>query len=286
MQLAMLNEADSRRDLLRRLVGKGGSKPRGTEPQQTSPPTTQQPEAAPEPSVGSSDRRGFMKTVGSVAASATGQGPLMSIAKASMGGDYAPTKYDAMSDEKLMNTPEQLWIPNVEPGRAANIAKKYPDHGRQEAVAKVVKLVTYGFLKAKGIDPNKAHGISKGCEKIVNNANDALKAIGSQWQLNGTDLIKSASQQLVYCEPGEAIKFAEFLEQHGKDYNIAVDKDIRKVAQEVDQQVRGIQSNHDHTVMKRTENRRARNSEDEMGRWADDGGLTYESRLARVFKLR
>lgn len=227
-----------------------------------------------------------MRTVGSAAASATGNGPLLKIAKASMGSSYMPTQYDAMSDEKLMNTPERLWIPNVEPGRAENIAKKNPEHGKQEAVAKIMKLVVYGFLRIRGHSPQQSHAVANGTEKMINNANDSLRAIGSKWQLNGSDLLKSASRNLYYCEPGEALKLADFLEQHGKDYGISVGKDIHKVAKEVDLQVADGRSEADHKNMKRWENRRSITNDDEIGRWENEGGLSYESRLARVFKLR
>ncbi len=93
------------------------------------------------------DRRGFLRTVGSTAAAASGIttniGALLDVGSAVTGGTSG--LFDNLSDEELLQTPEEKWLGQIDPRRAAHIAKKYPAHSMAEAAHKVYKIMAYGI---------------------------------------------------------------------------------------------------------------------------------------------
>jgi hypothetical protein len=294
MKLSLIREAGSRRDLFRKLMGKG-NKP---EPKPENTPEVDGPQL-PDTDM---NRRGFLKTAGTAAASATGHGQLFGTV-AGLADSNAANIYSKMTDAELLDTPEHKWLDQIPANRAAYIARKHPEHGKREALAKLMKIVSYGFLKNQGVDRSTAKAMSKHAEEmvrnaqirsetVIKNAEHALKAIGSKWKIpDGATLMQSAYKDGYFGVPrdpnamGDAEKFAEVLEKRGHEFGIKADPNLRQVAKKLDKNLATKERDYQHSWRKRQENSRSLKQDDEQGRWADDGGRAFESKLDSILGL-
>jgi len=261
MQLSAIHEA-SRRDLFRKLR------------------PASQAGAEPESQVAGSDsditRRELMRRAGGLAATSLARtNPAFNAASKVLGmgrmaGAAAQGLFDDVPDEELLETPEEEWLSKISPARAAAIARKYPEHGTNEAVSKLVKILVYGYAKSRGADPGSAKATANTAER----ASKALMDIGKNWRLKQSDIMAHASKWGITDDPEQAVALTNFLRQNANHYGIKLDvptKPAKKSAQPAAQPTRHsspVEQDHD------------------LHRWADDGGANYfESRLRRALSL-
>lgn len=103
-----------------------------------------------------------------------------------------------MQDDDIANTPEYQLM-DMDPNRVNQFALANPDHGADEASAKLIKIAKYG--------PN------------YQNAQESLRAIGKFWQVNGDDVLKAYDEW--HSEDTETrAKIVQFLETNGQAFNI------------------------------------------------------------------
>lgn len=255
-----LNEA-SRRDLFRRL--KRNSSSSGDATSDTDVPV--------EPSSGTSkvnSRRDFMKKIGGAAMMAGRDlNPMLNLAsQAAQTGKFA-NAFSSLSTEELLETPEHLWLDKISPARAAQIAKEFPEHGKEEAVAKIIKVLTYGIVKHATNDTDTARRMSE----TSKDASKALMEIGKRWRLTGSDLVKHFENQGV---DDEYLKnFSNFIVKNASRYGIKQDISLKKKS---DQKSKPVTTQPDY---------RNDRYDYDTDRWADDGGANFESKLRKALGI-
>lgn len=257
-----LNEA-SRRDLFRRLKRNSSS----------SGDATSDTDVSVEPSSGTSkvnSRRDFMKKIGGAAMMAGRDlNPMLNLAsQAAQTGKFV-NAFSNLSTEELLETPEHLWLDKISPARVAQIAKEFPEHGKEEAVAKIVKILVYGTVKHITNNTHAARRVSE----TSKDASKALMEIGKRWRLTGSDLVKHFENKSAGVGDEFLKDFSDFIVKNASRYGIKQDISLKK---KPDQKSKPVTTQPDY---------RNDRYDYDTDRWADDGGANFESKLRKALGI-
>lgn len=283
MRLSLLHEAESRRGLFKRFFGwKKNNKE-----------VEDMPEKQEEESPFDMDRRGFIRTAGSAAASAaSGISPVIGIAKKM---HDVKSIYDAMSDEKLLKTPEEKWLDEIDPARRRQIARDHPEHGKREAVAKLYEILAYGLTNVVA-GPKAAQRAKRNAER-VKKAVDALGKISKTWNIKQSELMSNIAQyfqgDVKECMT-DIQQVGKFLRKNGEKLGIDMDvgnkldkTETTKFWQEKNAEAKKRREEfyHKQEEQKRLEQeRQEREDAEAISRWEDEGG-SFESKLKKALML-
>lgn len=111
---------------------------------------------------------------------------------------------------KLLMTPEQNWLPHMSPEEAQRIVEAKPDHGANESLAKIQKIINYG--------PD------------YQQAGEMLQLLASIWKVTASQIVKAAEAT------GEDEMVAEWLVEEGPRYGI----DVSDLPQSANQHQEGL----------------------------------------------
>lgn len=97
---------------------------------------------------------------------------------------------------KLIITPEQNWLPHMSPEDVQRIVKNAPNHGADESLTKIQKIINYG--------PD------------YHQSGEMLQLLASIWKVTAGQIIKAAEAM------GEDEMIAEWLTEEGPHYGIDI----------------------------------------------------------------
>lgn len=262
MRLTVLSEADpSRRGFFSRFLPK-----RAEEPDDKLTPGGGLDQSTAETTpTDDPDRRDFLRTTGGAVSAVAQASPLGRLASNVLGtaklAAHIPSAWDAMSDKELLETPEGEWLGQIDPKRAAQIAKDNPEHGPAEAVAKLSRILSYGFMKQAGIhpsisepasrrigdmtkrfmkagfDPERSKSWATARIEAANKSSDALMQISKHWNLKADDVMSKAAEFGSFQMPGQAREFLKFMKLNADNYNIDMSGATAQKAEQVTQRV-------------------------------------------------